>query len=265
MVDPAALYDSWFVPAVFAPMAQHMLDRTDVPPGSRVLDVACGSGIVARSVAPRVGAKGRVVGLDMNRAMLDVARARSAEEGLAIEWREGSAQELPFGEGTFDLVLCQHGLQFFPDQPRALAEMYRVLAPGGRVAIATWRGLDKNPFFAAYERAVRRRFDSPALEIPFSLGDPAALAELLQEAGFTRVSVEAADIEADYTRPERFIECQVIASAAAIPSLQEMAATKRDALIAAIREDLAELVREATVGDRVRFPMKGIVARGVRR
>jgi len=265
MTDPAALYENWFVPAVFAPMARRLLDRTEVSPGARVLDVACGSGIVARSVARRVKSSGRVVGLDMNQAMLDVARARSAEEGLAIEWREGSAQELPFVNGTFDLVLCQHGLQFFPDKPRALAEMHRVLAPGGWVAIATWRKLDQNPFFAAYEQAARRHLSTSAIEIPFSLGDPVVLAELLRDADFHDVSVEPADIEADYAQPERFIEFQTIASAAAIPSLRGMAERERDALIAAIREDLAETVREATVNGRVRFPMKGIVARGMRR
>jgi len=133
------------------------------------------------------------------------------------------------------------------------------------VAIATWRALDQNPFFAAYERAVRRHFATPALEIPFSLWDPVELADLLQDAGLDDISVEPADIEADYTQPERFIGFQVIASAAAIHSLQEMAASERDGLIAAIRDDLEALVREATVEGRVRFPMKGIVARGMRR
>lgn len=262
MTNPATIYEEWFVPAVFAPQARQVIDQTEIAPGARVLDVACGSGIVARLIAARGGASGRVVGLDFNPAMLDVARDKSEAEGLEIEWRRGSAQDLPFADGAFDLVLCQHGLQFFPDRGRAVAEMYRVLAPGGQVAIVTWRGLDQHRFFAAYDRAVRGRLDSPALEIPFSLGDPAALGTLLLAAGFSNVSVEPADIEADYTQPDRFIEFQVIASAA-IPSLQSLDATEGDALIGAIREDLAEPVREATVGDRLRFPMKGIVARGV--
>jgi ubiquinone/menaquinone biosynthesis C-methylase UbiE len=241
-----------------------VLDRTEIPAGARVLDVACGSGVVARSITRRMGPTGRVVGLDANRAMLDAARHAAAREGLAIEWREARAEELPFEDGTFDLVMCQQGLQFFPDRARALAEMYRVLVPGGRVVVVTWRELDQNPFFATFDRAVRRRIASPALETPFSLGDPAALAVLLQEAGFGNVSVEPVTIEANYTQPDRFVELQVAASAAAIPDLQTLDVAERDALIAAIREDLAQPVQEATFGDTLRFPMQGIVARGAR-
>lgn len=263
MIDPATIYEEWLVPAVFAPMARLVLAQTEMAPGARVLDVACGSGIVARLVAARVGTTGSVVGLDFSLAMLEVARRKSEAEGLAVEWVQGSAQELPFANGTFDLVLCQHGLQFFPDQVGAVSEMYRVLAPGGQAAIVTWRGLDQNPFSATYERAVRSRFHSPALETPFSLGDPAALGALLLEAGFANVSVAPAEIETDYTQPERFIELRVTAAAAGVPALQQLNAAERDALIAAIRDDLAEPVREATFGDRIHFPMKGIVARGV--
>lgn len=263
MTDPATIYEKWFVPAVFAPLARTVLDGTDIASGARVLDVACGSGIVARLAAARVGDGGRVVGLDFNPAMLEVARRQSEAEGLTVEWRQGSALELPFEHGTFELVLCQQGLQFFTDRLGAVSEMYRVLTPGGEVAIVTWRGLDQNPFFATYERAVRRRFDSPALELPFSLGDPAALGALLLEAGFADVSVEPAEIEANYSEPEKFIGLQVLASAAAIPSLQELDPAAREALIAAISDDLAEPVRAATTGGRIRFPLKGIVARGV--
>jgi hypothetical protein len=142
--------------------------------------------------------------------------------------------------------------------------MHRVLAPGGQVVISTWRGIDQNPFFAAFERAVRHRFDSPAIELPFSMGNPTVVATLLQEAGFTEVSVEPVAIEADYTQPDRFVDLQVAASAAAIPALRELDAADLATLIAAIREDMADPVREATIGDRLRFPMQGIVARGIR-
>jgi ubiquinone/menaquinone biosynthesis C-methylase UbiE len=264
MTNPATIYEEWFVPALFAPLATQVLDRTEIPAGARVLDVACGSGIVARSIARRMGPTGRVVGIDANRAMLDAARHAAAQEGFAIDWHEARAEELPFEDETFDLVMCQQGVQFFPDRARALAEMHRVLVPGGRVVVVTWRGLDQNPFFATFDRAVRRRIASPALETPFSLGDPAALAVMLQEAGFGNVSVEPLAIEASYTQPDRFVELQVAASAAAIPDLQAMDATERTTLIAAIRDDLAQPVEEATYGDTLRFPMQGIVARGTR-
>src|SRR4051794_15567511 len=153
MTDPAALYEDWFVPAVFAPLARKVLASMEIASGAQVLDVACGSGIVARTAAPLVGPSGRVVGLDANPAMLTVARQAAPEAGLDIEWEEGSALELPFADRCFDLVLCQHGLQFFPDRLKSLTEMRRVLVPGGKVAIMTWRGLDRHPLFAAFARA----------------------------------------------------------------------------------------------------------------
>lgn len=262
MINPATIYEDWFVPAVFAPLAHRVLENTEIPPGARVLDVACGTGIVARTVAQRLGPPGRIAGLDLNQAMLAQARRAAEAEGLDIDWQEGSAQDMPFDDGSFDLVFCQMGMQFFPDRPRAAAEMHRVLALGGQVMISTSRGLDQNPFFAAFERAVRRRFEAPAIELPFSMGDPVVVATLLQDAGFSNVSVEPVEIEANYTQPDRFIELQVAASAAAIPSLQGLNEAELEALIAAIREDMAEPVREATTGDRLRFPMRGIVARG---
>jgi SAM-dependent methyltransferase len=229
-----------------------------------VLDIACGTGIVSRLVAALVGTKGHVVGLDFSPAMLAAARRAAAAEGLEIEWREGSALDLPFGDASFDLVVCQMGMQFFPDRPRAVAEMHRVLAPGGRVVLSTWRGLDLHPFPAALARAVQARTGSPALGMPFVLGDPADLAELLHNAGFGDVSVEPVEITADYTRPDEYVALQIAASSAGIPALQGMAAADRDALIAAIEADMADPVREATDGSRLCFPMHGIVARGRR-
>jgi ubiquinone/menaquinone biosynthesis C-methylase UbiE len=258
------MYEEWFVPAVFAPLAREVLARTKIPAGARVLDIACGTGVVSRLVAARVGAEGRVVGLDFSPAMLAAARRAAAAEGLDIEWREGSALDLPFADESFDLVVCQMGMQFFPDRPRAAAEMHRVLAPGGRVVLSTWRGLDHHPVPAALARAVRDRFHSTAAAMPFALGDPAALAELLQYAGFADVSVGPVDILADYTRPQEYVARQITAYSAGIPALQGMAATERDALIAAIAADMADPVRDATDGDRLRFPMHGIVARGRR-
>ena len=264
MADPAAIYEEWFVPAVFAPLAREVTARTKIPADARVLDVACGTGIVARTVAARLGPKGRVVGLDFSPPMLAAARRAAENEGLEIEWREGSALDLPFDDGAFDLVSCQMGMQFFPDRASAVAEMHRVLVPGGRVMLTTWRGLDQHPFPAALARAVQDRVGSPALGMPFVLGDPAVLAELLRHAGFVDVSVEPVETVADYARPEEYVALQVRASAAGIRALQGLAATELDALTAAIEDDMAALVQEATEGDRLRFPMHGIVARGTK-
>jgi ubiquinone/menaquinone biosynthesis C-methylase UbiE len=261
MSNAAAIYEEWFVPALFAPLARDVLDHTDIPAGARVLDVACGTGIVARTVARRMGPTGRVIGLDLSPDMLAIAQQAAQAEELEIAWQEGSAEDLPFADSAFDLVLCQMGLMFVPDRARAVSEMHRVLTSGGRVVISTWRGLDQNPFFATLVRAARRHFDSPALEAPHALGDPAALAILLQEAGFSHVSVEPVLIEASYARPESYIALQITAMAAAIPELQRRDAAEIEALIAAIGEEMAEPVRQSIIGDRLRIPVQGIVAR----
>ena len=119
---PAEIYESFFVPALSAPWAEDLLRRTAPRPGERVLDVACGTGIVARRVAPRVGPTGRVVGVDPNLGMLAVARAAAAAEGVSIEWREGRAEALPVEDAAFDLVCCQVALMFFEDRAAALRE-----------------------------------------------------------------------------------------------------------------------------------------------
>ncbi|HLU68463.1 MAG TPA: methyltransferase domain-containing protein, partial [Kofleriaceae bacterium] len=112
-------YQRYFVPAIGAPLAAALVDAAGPRPGERVLDVACGTGVVARLVAERVGSSGAVTGLDCNPGMLAVARSLPAS-GARIEWREGSAEALPLSDGSFDLVTCQMGLQFFSDRALAL-------------------------------------------------------------------------------------------------------------------------------------------------
>jgi ubiquinone/menaquinone biosynthesis C-methylase UbiE len=127
---------------MFAPCATQLLDLAAVEPGERVLDVACGTGIVARRAAARVGAGGVVAGSDVNEGMLEVAAATAIDLPVRIEWHRADATALPLPDGAFDVVCCQQGLQFVPDPPLALREARRVLTPGGRLALAVWRGID---------------------------------------------------------------------------------------------------------------------------
>ncbi len=136
--NPAQTYEKYFVPYKFRPWTEELLERAMPQPGERVLDVACGTGIVARMVAQRTNGQAQLAGLDLSPAMLEVARSASEREGLEIAWHEGSASALPFPDGSFDLVLVQQGLQFFPDKAAAAGEMYRVLAPNGRAVTSTW-------------------------------------------------------------------------------------------------------------------------------
>jgi ubiquinone/menaquinone biosynthesis C-methylase UbiE len=150
---PAEMYERFFVPAMFAPWARVLLEYAAPQPGERVLDLACGTGVVARHVAPRIGATGRLIALDLRPGMLAVARSLPAPSGAAIEWREGDAVALDLPADSFDLVVCQQGLQFFSDRAAAVREMQRVLAPGGRLALNIWQGLERQPVFEAFAEA----------------------------------------------------------------------------------------------------------------
>jgi ubiquinone/menaquinone biosynthesis C-methylase UbiE len=140
--------------------------------------VGCGTGIVAREVAVRLGANGTVTGLDLNPNMLTVARAVANREGLAIGWRKGNAEQLPFPHSSFDLVLCQFALMFGPNKVVALAEMHRVLSKNGRVLFSVWQTIDRHPFYQTLHKVIQQRLGMSALQDIFSLGSSAALRAL---------------------------------------------------------------------------------------
>jgi ubiquinone/menaquinone biosynthesis C-methylase UbiE len=144
---PGEIYEQHMIPAIFARWAPELVDVLGVRRGERVLDLACGTGIVTRYLIDRVGPTGRVVGLDINASML--AAARTAVPHAAIEWLEGSAMSMPLPEAAFDAVVCEQGFQFFPDKLAALHEMRRVLArraPGdGSVALRRTRSRLQRP------------------------------------------------------------------------------------------------------------------------
>ena len=148
----AEMYESTFVPAIFAQWAPLLLDAAEVRPAERVLDVACGTGILARTAAERVGPTGSVVGVDLNPAMLAVARRLRPD----LHWRQGDAAELPFGESTFDVVLCQSARMFFPDATGALREMARVCRPGGSVGVQVYGSLRDQPAYGPWVALVAR-------------------------------------------------------------------------------------------------------------
>ncbi len=182
LVDAAAAYESMMVPALFGPWAAPVAEAAGIRPGERVLDVACGTGVLAREVSNRVGPTGRVAGLDRNPGMLEVARRIAP----AVEWHQGSAESLPFPDAAFDAVVCQFGLMLFDDPRRALREALRVLAPGGRLAFAVWDALANIPAYraeAALLEMLAGEAAAEALHIPFALGEPARLAALCAAAG----------------------------------------------------------------------------------
>jgi ubiquinone/menaquinone biosynthesis C-methylase UbiE len=148
--DFADIFERVLVPAIFGPYARDLVERVrPYRPSDRILDLGCGTGIVARTLRDRLGGGARVSGVDVNAQM--IAKARSIAP--AIEWFEGNATALPFADRSFDVVLAQQVLQFVPDRTAALREIKRVLAPGGRVVISTWRPRGHQPLHDAVGRA----------------------------------------------------------------------------------------------------------------
>jgi SAM-dependent methyltransferase len=189
--SPAEIYDEQFVPALFRPWSGVVADAARVGPGQRVLDVACGTGVLACTAAERVGARGSVVGLDANPQMLAVARRKPARN---IEWVDGRAESLPFADASFDVVVSQFGFMFFDDHVQALREMMRVLRPGGRLAVAVCDSLDHSPGYSAFATLLERLFGDAvanAFRAPFVLGDAALLQSLCDQAGVDRAEVTA--------------------------------------------------------------------------
>jgi len=264
MSNPAENYEIGAVPVLFSPWASKLVQSANPQPGERVLDVGCGTGIVARRAAPRVGSDGKVAGLDLNPNMLAVARAAAGREGLAIQWHEGPAEKLSFPDGSFDLVLCQFALMFFADRRASLAEMHRVLAKDGRVSLSVWQGLDCHPFYQTLHEVIQRRLGMSGVQEIFALGRTGELRTLLAEAGFQRVEIEPVSLTARFPNPEQFLEGEIELDTAAVPSMQHLDSQARKAIIEAIREEMEAPLREVTQDTHVVIPFHAYIARAVR-
>lgn len=207
-LEAAELYESAFVPALFAEWAPHLVDIAEVGAGDAVLDVACGTGIVARTTADRVGATGRVVGLDLNESMLTVARRLRPD----IDWRHGDAGSLPFPDRSFDAVTCSFGLMFFPDRAAALAEMARVVAADGTVGLVVPVRLADQPAYGPFVDAAARHAGPEAVSLLgtyWSCGDLDELEGLLGQAALHVVSRRPRTGTVRFRSPEDFVATEV--------------------------------------------------------
>lgn len=253
--NPALAYEANLVPAMFRPWTPELLNRASPQAGDRVLDVACGTGIVARQATPVVGAEGSVVGLDISPPMLEVAASLPEPEGAPISWEQGSADELPFPDSSFDLVLCQQGLQFVPDKPAAVREMHRVLNPGGRAGVSVWRGLDHQPVFAALDDAIDRHLGYSAGD-PFSLGDAGELRSLFDDAGFDDTHLEAVSRNVHFPSAEGFVRIIVMSAAAVIPEFAELDDETKDSMIGTVGTDVEGRLQPYRDNGGLTFPME---------
>jgi ubiquinone/menaquinone biosynthesis C-methylase UbiE len=234
--NAAERYERWVVPFVVGPWAPALLDLAQLRPGERVLDIATGTGVVARLAARRVSPGGTVTGLDLNAAMLEEAKGLPLPPGLTVDWHQGSALALPFADTMYDVALCQQGLQFFPERLKALGEMHRVLVSGGRVAVSVWTG--PSPYFVAMREGLAR-YVSPDAAISgaaaFSLGDAAELRGLVEAAGFQDVVVHHVRQMLRHPPPEEFF----LKHLSAVPAADLVAAAGPEvhtALVAHMKE-----------------------------
>jgi len=210
--NAAEVYERQLVPVMLAPWAPKLIDLAKVKPGQHVLDVACGTGVVTRLAAELTGSAGRVVGLDINPDMLSVALRLAPVGGATVEWLEASALEIPLPDTTFHVVLCQHGLQQFPDRPKALREMRRVLVPGGRLGVCVWSRIEGSPGMAALAEALERHVGAEAAanrRAPFALGDPVQLRALVEDAGFRDIDIRTMVETAHFPSPEALVAYQL--------------------------------------------------------
>jgi len=239
-------YDEILVPRMFVPWGNLILDTVGVDAADVALDVACGPGSVTRLLSERVGPTGRVTGADLSPAMLEIARAQGRPStGGQIDWVECSADALQVDSHVFDVVVCQQGLQFFPDKPAALREMHRAGRHGARLGVACWAPIDDSPMFAAMARALDRYLGEEAgakyRAGPFGFTDGDELGRLVTEAGFRDVRVER------LTMPVTFEDAvaQLITMAEFMPVADELQAlddTQAEELVGLIEGELGSLL-----------------------
>ena len=257
----AEAYEEYLVPAIFGSMAADLVDRAAPRSGDRILDVACGTGIVARTAADRVGPSGRVVGVDLNPSMLAVA-ARASRSHPPIEWVEASAESVPYDDESFEIVLCQQGLQFFPDRSAALGEMHRLLAQDGRVLISVWndvgRGFDA--LAAALGHHVSPEAGAALAKGPASMREGTELTNLMRAAGFSEVSLEAISVRIHFPSPAEFVR-QYVSGTPLAASFDRVTESAREQLLGEVAEQLQDVVD----ADGLTFMGKTNVGIGIRR
>jgi ubiquinone/menaquinone biosynthesis C-methylase UbiE len=263
--NPAELYERFYGPAMFRPLTEVFVPFAGPKRGERALDLACGTGLVARHVAPLVGEDGRVVAVDINPAMLEVARKQPAPAGAAIEWLEGDALMIDLSDHEFDLVLCQQGLQFFADRAAALKRLRDRIPSGGRVALANWQAIEEHDLFNEFA-AVESRHLAPLgvsyeeLIAPFSLNDADHIRSLLEAAGFSKVEIVPHSIEARFPSPKTFARNMETAYGAVIPAFVGDPSAF-SAFVTAVEEETRGIVERFTQGDWVVCTMTANLAR----
>jgi ubiquinone/menaquinone biosynthesis C-methylase UbiE len=208
LVEAGRGYESLFVPALFQAWTKHLIEGAKIQEGSHVLDVACGTGVLARNALVRTGPNGRVVGADLAPGMLAAAN----EIEPAIDWVLCSAEALDVDDKAFDSVISQFGMMFFKDRQKSVEEMFRALKPGGSLAIAVWRTVEHNPAYADIISVLEEQVGTAAadaLRLPYSLGDSDEVTAVLEKGGFADIKVEAIAETATFPSSRQMVEAEL--------------------------------------------------------
>jgi len=244
-------YDQIMVPRLFDPWAELLLDELGPRVGQTALDIACGPGTVTRRVAQRVGSTGRVTGCDLSPAMLELARAKGSPGTSApIEYVECAAEALAIPDNTVDLATCQQGLQFFPNRPAAVAEMRRVLRPGGRIGVAVWSDIEDCPPFAALATALGDVFGRETVDTyrsgPWGFDDPVLLLNLFEDGGFTNVRVQTRELPVIFEGGPTQLMLTLRAAAVAT-KVSELDGSELSKLVSAIEEATRPITSDGAI------------------
>ena len=208
LVEAGRGYESLFVPALFEPWTKHLVANAGIEQGSHVLDVACGTGVLARKAFAETGSRGRVVGADPAPGML--AAAKELEPG--IDWVLCGAEDLDVEDESFDCVVSQFGMMFFEDRVKAAREMHRALKSGGSLAIAVWRTVEHNPAYSDIISVLDEHVGTSAgdaLRLPYSLGNADEVTDALMSGGFADIEVEAKTETARFPSSRQMVEAEL--------------------------------------------------------
>ncbi|MEM6704145.1 MAG: methyltransferase domain-containing protein [Acidobacteriota bacterium] len=246
-------YEEFFVPAIFHQWPPIMISTAAVEEGENVLDVGCGTGVLTRELVQNVGAAGRATGFDLSESMLGVARDRCPD----ATFEQGNVVDLPFDDGSFDVVISSFMLMFVPDPEEALREMRRVLEIGGRLVVSVWQGLENNVVYSALVDATREVAggeSADSLAWPFALGEADRFEGLFRSAGMEQVDLSHHDGTATFPSVEDFVATEIQAWLLA----DSVDAEQMDAIVSALRTRHPPF---RSITGPVTFPLNALVAK----
>ncbi|MEX2425805.1 MAG: class I SAM-dependent methyltransferase [Thermomicrobiaceae bacterium] len=245
--NPAEMYERVLVSQLFRPLSREVLNVAPPRTGDRILDLACGTGIVLREAAALNGSIERLVGIDLNPHMVAVARTIDDETGLSIDYHEAPADVLPFADSEFTRVYCQQGLQFFPDRVAAIAETHRVLEAGGQAVMIVWRSLEEHPYLNQLNEIAYKHTGFHMLADPFSFGDEQTLRSLFENDNYRDVQIEQVNVETVSDDPKTELGMMLMGATAAIPSMQDLNQEQRAELVETVVSNAEPIINQFSV------------------